>query len=61
MTGSMLSEVLMTLAAFTLLAVAVAAFAVAIHWSWVAKERLLTRLAARMGVRYETRKPWWLR
>lgn len=38
-----------------------AVFALLIHFSWVVKERLLAWLAARMGVPYETRTPWWIR
>ncbi len=54
-------DILITIALNLLAVLAIGAFAVFVHFSWVAKERLLARLAARMGVPYEVHHPWWMR
>ncbi len=54
-------DVLIAVAVTLVALVAVASFAATVHYSWVVKERLLARLATRMGVPYEARQPWWIR
>ncbi len=56
-----MTDVLITVAMNLVAALVAVGFAGLIHASWVAKERLLARLAARMGVPYEVRQPWWVR
>jgi hypothetical protein len=54
-------DVLVVVSAYVAVALVVMAFAGLVHMSWLAKERLLAWLAARMGVAYEVRQPWWMR
>ncbi len=54
-------EVVTTAVALVVWIFAVAVTAVLIHYTWLAKERLVRWLAARMGVPYEVRRPWWIR
>lgn len=61
MSARFLLEALTTLAAVALVVAMVAVFAAGFHWSWVVKERLLARLAARMRVPYVVRMPWHVR
>lgn len=56
-----MTEVLSFLAALAVLVLGAAGFGLSIHYTWRAKEWLLQRVAARMGVEYEAREPWWLR
>jgi hypothetical protein len=54
-------ELVATAFALVVWVAAVAVATLLIHFTWVAKERLVAWLAARMGVPYETRTPWWIR
>ncbi len=61
MTADLLHELFATALALVVWVAALAVTVVLIHVTWLAKERLLVWLAARMGVSYETRRPWWIR
>ncbi len=54
-------DALIVVAAFVAVALAAVFFAASVHFTWLAKERLLVRLATRVGVPYEVRQPWWIR
>jgi hypothetical protein len=60
-TGDLVHELVATAVAVVVWVIAVAVTAILVHFTWLAKERLLVWLAARMGVPYETRQPWWIR